>query len=471
MVQYAVNIGFVMKPSPEHALDPDKRSGETFFQWFSRISDQDLRSGDRDALRSYFARRGGKWFEYLWNEWHDFHEAHAGFKIPELRGERGLPAEPGRSTPRRPLIWNLLGTAGSGHGQGGLDARFAFFGPLFYPGIVFTDAVAVPSEICKNMSWNELQGRPSRDNFLKFVDLLIDYAPLFDTGQMAVMSERTAFGVARPPSPHPNPWKSEFIEQDIRKREINGSLSKEESQAAPFIPWIHGNLALAEAHDLDPMFVEDDLHKIALAFDYLAEAAFAGTPRNVFADLVPPPKFLFQFNPELEPRTKREAAEMMAGLIDDEYWGRVREIIGEAAGESTRGNYIQHIQDGMRELATRRSKPPPAYLSLVEDFTQNYVGSAATWLSISAASYVGLDWLEPYLDSNKGANLLYSAGTATGAILTADKLVARVRRRRHIGPDILSYASRAVGDPSREQLIRRAAAEKMMRSLRQPQKN
>ena len=140
-----------MKPSPDNALDPEKRSDETFFQWFSRVSGQDLQGGERDALRGYFASRGPEWFQYLWNEWHDFHENYAGFALPELRGERRLPAEPGRSTPRRPLIWNLLDTAGNSHGQGGLDARFAFFGPLFYPGVVFTDAVAVPSEICRSL--------------------------------------------------------------------------------------------------------------------------------------------------------------------------------------------------------------------------------------------------------------------------------------------------------------------------------
>ncbi|WP_141399492.1 hypothetical protein [Rhodobacter maris] len=294
------------------------RSNQTFFEWFSDVSQVDLASDSYDEIMGYFASKGPTWYRFLHEEWSKFHKDYSGFAIPSLAN-----AAPGR----RPLIWNEFGTAGSYQGMGGIDPWLAFFGPLFYDGIVFTDAIAVPSELCRTRNREDLFGYHARDRFLDFIDILIGYAPLFTTGQMAVLSERTAYGAALPPYPHENPWESEYIQQDLMGRKMRGELSKEQDRAAAGIARLAGYLHLAEAHKLDPMISDELSIQADLLFDYLAEVAFAGAPKNATAELIQAPKFQFSFLQGQAPKTRREAAKLMSQLIYDDHWGRVREIV------------------------------------------------------------------------------------------------------------------------------------------------
>ena len=240
---------------------------------------------------------------------------------------------------------------------------------------------------------------------------------------------------------------------------MRGELSEEQDRAAAGIARLTGYLHLAEAHELDPLISDELRVQADLVFDYLAEFAFAGAPKNATAGLIPPPKFQFSFFQAQAPKTRREAAKLMSQLIYDDHWVRVREIVKEATSEATRGDYVQRINEGMRELRSAERKPPPAFVSLATDFANNYAGSAATVLSISAASFFGADWLAEEVNSNTGANLLFSsvAATATGGATAS--LIQRVQRRTHVGPDVLSYALEAMGDPTSEQIARKAAAE------------
>ncbi|WP_146204955.1 hypothetical protein [Meridianimarinicoccus roseus] len=446
-----------MRPSPQEALDPTMRSKQTLFEWFSDVSQVDLASDSYDELMGYFATRGPSWYRFLHEEWSKFHQEYSGFTIPSLASSaRG----------RRPLIWNELGTAGSNQGMGGIDPRLALFGPLYYDGIVFTDAIAVPSELCRTQGRKELFDYHARDRFLEFIDVLIGYAPLFATGQMAVLSERTAFGAAIPPHPHDNPWESEYIKQDLMGRKMRGELSKDQDRAAAGIARLAGYLHLAEAHELDPIISNELSLQADLLFDYLAEIAFAGAPKNATAELIPPPKFQFSFFQEQAPKTRQEAAKLMSQLIYDDHWVRVREIFKEAINEATRDDYNRCLTEGMRELGAAERKQPPAFVSLATDFANNYAGSAVAVLSISAASFFGADWLADEVNSNTGANLLFSSAAATATGLASASLIQRVQRRSHVGPDVLSYALEAIGDPTNEQIARKAAAEAFIAKMR-----
>ena len=143
-----------MRPSPQDALDPKMRSKQTFFEWFSEVSEVDLASDSYEELMGYFAARGPTWYRFLNDKWSEFHQEYSGFALPPLASSaRGC----------RPLIWNELGTAGKGQGMGGIDPRLAFFGPLFYDGIVFTDAIAVPSTLCRTQEREKLFDYHARD--------------------------------------------------------------------------------------------------------------------------------------------------------------------------------------------------------------------------------------------------------------------------------------------------------------------
>ncbi|MEF2074795.1 hypothetical protein [Consotaella aegiceratis] len=419
-----------MRASPVEAMKAEKRSAETFFDWFGRVTNTDVLLGDPEEHRKFFASRDAKWFDEL-SEAYDAHHRDfpGGFSLPPLRG-------------RRPLLWDQMETAGDAR-MGGIDRKIPFFGPLTYEGVIFTDGIALPAAINRHRTAQEAEGSPARQRFLAFMDVLIDYAPMFRTGQLAIVSESAAFSIAMPRDPHQHAWFCEEIDQDILGRMMREKIEDVRHQ----IPTLIGYHNLAAAFDADPVIADHHRSGASTLYDYIGLAAYAGEPEQAYSAL-PELDFSFHFDVSRKPNTLRERAEMLASMVQDDYWVEVRRCIAEAGNEKSRADYHGALLDGLAHINARDQKKPPMVVRASSDLVFNTGVNFAFVGAIGLAAYAGHTSFAEQVANSPIMSSLFGAAFATGAGLAVAGTAARMSRRPFTAADVFKMVRDSVADPS-----------------------
>ncbi|WP_411957184.1 hypothetical protein [Paracoccus homiensis] len=414
-----------MSISPAELMKIDRRSAETFFDWFTRIAKVDFLGGEPDDLRRFLNSRTQRFFRNLNDEYWEHHQKYpGGFSLPPLKG-------------RRPLLWDV------GVGWGGVDYRTAFFGPLAYEGIAFTDGIRWPTQLILGKTKDEISGSAAHNQFLAFMDLLIDYAPLFRTGQLSVISEKAAYGIANPRDEYEDTWRCHDIEQDLMGRDDVDSRN-----AIARMPTIVGYHNLAAAFDADPIIEDEEVAAAsAVLYDYVGLLGYADSRDAAAYATEMMPSFNFYFDTRMQPRSLRERAELISLMTDSEYWRDVRSSLSRAMATNTLADYQKSLGDALDDINRREGEKPPLIALIGSEYAANLPGSVVSVGALGLAGYLGFPAIETQINNNPYYSMLFGAAAATAANITITNVKLRYEPRTVRPADITRLMRHSVLDP------------------------
>lgn len=425
-----------MARSPRELVDPKCRSPETYMEWLSRTIGFDILSEDPEKLREFFRAQQWPFYQSLLSAYTDLHEHYpGGVSVPVSSGERLL-------------CWNEMGTAGKAP-MGGIQQDLPLNCPLAYDGIVFTDGLALPQYMLRTpdprdllihetIAWGRVQ---------EFFDVLIDFAPMIASGQVQIISESSAFKIAKPE----DEYEGEWLDEELREAILEDYPTIDSYQLFQ-IQELIGYIELAAAVGAEVAHSDDFTPASEILHNYLASVAFAEAPARPFSRL-PTLQFDYLFTPEAVGMTKREIARTIARMAQCSYWMDVRQVFRNAAEEArSRAEYNKMLEDGMEWAndPSRHSDLPPIVGKIRNGVAQRAryfgEGAASSYLArgvtFTLGCFIGPDDLG---GMNNQAVIGGLAGLATGEI--THQLVRRFAKKPK-ATAIVEIVTGAIQDPS-----------------------